>query len=207
MEIKAMNIKILANILTTLCVMLAISSCNNNHLNNQLLTADECLNHEQVDSAYHILKNINPKGISSTEDMALYTLLYTKNKYKKYIPVKDNSIDSAISYYKQYGPAKRLAEAYNYKGMTIYFYQNNNKKAIECLKKAEGIALKNNLDLLKQRTYENLCIVNLGSNHNNIALKYGLKALNYSKVLKDSAGFAYDLQYIGDAYAALNINN
>lgn len=71
MKIKAMNIRILANILTTLCVMLAISSCNNNQLNNQLLTADECLNHEQVDSAYHILKNINQKKISDKENRVI----------------------------------------------------------------------------------------------------------------------------------------
>ena len=95
------------------------TSCHDN-INNKLEMADGCLDRNSVDSAYNILKHINPDNLNGDEDIALYTLLNTKTKYIKYIPVKNDSIDYAIFYYKQNGPESRLAEAYNYKAMTLY---------------------------------------------------------------------------------------
>ena len=51
--------------------------------------------------------------------------------------MKNDSIDYAIFYYKQNGPEGRLAEAYNYKAMTLYFDQGKKEKAIE-IKNAIG---------------------------------------------------------------------
>ena len=122
---------------------MVFTSCHEN-INHKLQMADECLDRNSVDSAYNIIKHINPDNLNGDENIALYTLLNTKTKYIKYIPVKNDSIDYAIFYYKQNGPEGRLAEAYNYKAMTLYFDQGKKERAIEYLKKAETTVLKTN---------------------------------------------------------------
>ena len=47
--------------------------------------ADEYLDRNSVDSAYNILKHINPENLDGDENIAFYTLLNTKTKYIKYI--------------------------------------------------------------------------------------------------------------------------
>ncbi|WP_434502125.1 tetratricopeptide repeat protein [Prevotella sp.] len=198
--------KINIKALTTVYVIMIFTSCHEN-INHKLEMADGCLNRNSVDSAYNILKHINPDNLNGDENIALYTLLNTKTKYIKYIPVKNDSIDYAIFYYKQNGPEGRLAEAYNYKAMTLYYDRGKKKEAIEYLKKAEEIALKTDDAKLIQKIDDNIYTINLWCNHYNIALEYGFKALSYAKINKDTFSIAHDLVYIGDAYAQLNMNN
>jgi len=198
--------KINIKVLTTIYVIMMFTSCHEN-INHKLEIADRCLNRNSVDSAYNILKHINPENLNGDENIAFYTLLNTKTKYIKYIPVKNDSIDYAIFYYKQNGPESRLAEAYNYKAMTLYSDRKNNIKVIEYLKKAEAIALKTTDTKLTQKIYDNIFIVNFWSNHYAIALEYGLKALNYAHDIKDTSSIAYDLLYVSNAYSELNIDN
>lgn len=182
------------------------TSCHDN-INKKLEMAEGCLNRNRVDSAYNILKHINHENLNGDENIALYTLLNTKTKYIKYIPVKNDSIDYAIFYYKQNGPEDRLAEAYNYKAMTLYYDRGKKKEAIEYLKKAEEIALKTADAKLIQKIYDNIFTVNFWCNHYNIALEYGYKALNIASNIKDTASVAYDLRYISDTYSELNMDN
>ena len=198
--------KINIKALTTVYVIMAFTSCHDN-INHKLEMADGYLNRNSVDSAYNILKHINPENLDGDENIALYTLLNTKTKYIKYIPVKNDSIDYAIFFYKQNGPEGSLAEAYNYKAMTLYFDQGKKEKAIEYLKKAETIAIKTADAQLIQKIYDNIFIVNFWCNHYNIALEYGLKGLSYAKKIKSTASIAVDLRYIADAYSELNMNN
>ena len=86
--------------LTIIFIVLFLLSCHGN-INRRLQAADMCLNHNQVDSTYNILKKINVVKLKNKEDLALYTLLYTESRYRKYVPIKDDSIDYAISYYPQ----------------------------------------------------------------------------------------------------------
>lgn len=197
--------KINIKALTTVYVIMMFTSCHDN-INHKLEMADKCLDRNSVESAYNILKHINTENLDGDENIALYTLLNTKTKYIKYIPVKNDSIDYAIFFYKQNGPIGRLAEAYNYKAMTMYYDQGKKGKAIEYLKKAEAIALKTTDTRLIQKIYDNICIVNLWSNHYNIALEYGYKALNIAYNIKDTASVAYDLRYISDTYSELKMD-
>ena len=41
-------------------------------------------------STYNILKKINVVKLKNKEDLALYTLLYTESRYRKYVPIKDD---------------------------------------------------------------------------------------------------------------------
>ena len=198
--------KINIKVFSTIFIIMVFTSCHEN-INHKLQMADEYLDRNSVDSAYNILKHINPENLDGDENIALYTLLNIKTKYIKYIPVKNDSIDYAIFFYKQNGPEGRLAEAYNYKAMTLYFDQGKKEKAIGYLKKAETIAIKTADAQLIQKIYDNIFIVNFWCNHYNIALEYGLKGLSYAKKIKDTASIAVDLRYIADAYSELNMNN
>ena len=198
--------KINIKALSTIFIIMAFTSCHEN-INHKLQMADECLDRNSVDSAYNILKQINPENLDGDENIALYTLLNTKTKYIKYIPVKNDSIDYAIFFYKQDGPERRLAEAYNYKAMTLYFDQGKKERAIEYLKKAETIAIKTADARLIQKIYDNIFIVNFWCSHYNIALEYGLKGLSFAKKIKDTASVAHDLRYVADTYSELKMNN
>ncbi len=183
-----------------------MASCKSN-INKHLQKADECLNNNKVDSAYNILKGINPKELDKNEDRALYYLLNTEAKYRNYIPVKDNSINYAILYYKQNGPTLRLAEAYNYKGITLYFYQRKATKAISYLKRAESIVISTNYLKLKQKIYENICTVNLYTYNYRQSLDYGIKAFKIADKLNDTLSIAYDFSYISTSYSGLENND
>ncbi len=198
--------KIGIKILAPLYIIMMLASCHDN-INKKLEMADGCLDRNEIDSAYNILKHVNPENLDGDANIALYTLLNTKTKYIKYIPVKNDSIDYAIFYYKQNGPERRLAEAYNYKAMTLYFDRGKKEKAIEYLKKAETIVLKTADARLTHKIYDNICTVNFWSNHYNIALEYGLKALSVAHNIKDTASVAYDLLYVSNAYSELKMDN
>ena len=188
--------------LTIIFIVLFLLSCHGN-INRRLQAADMCLNHNQVDSTYNILKKINVVKLKNKEDLALYTLLYTESRYRKYVPIKDDSIDYAISYYEKNGPNYRLAEAYNYKGIILYYYSKMPQKAILFLKKAEDIAIKTNDLRLKQKIEENICTVNMYTYNYRQSLKYGMKALNSARFLKDKLSIAYDYSYLSTSYAGL----
>jgi tetratricopeptide (TPR) repeat protein len=192
------NIKVL----TTIYVIMMFTSCHDN-INHNLEVADGCLNRNCVDSAYNILKHINPDNLNGDENIALYTLLNTKTKYIKYIPVKNDSIDFAIFYYKQNGPEGRLAEAYNYKGITLFSDQKKSKEALKYLKKAEAIALRMDNPKLIQKIEENICTVNLYSGCYIKSLEYGKKSLRYANKLNDTVSIAYDLSYVSNSYSGL----
>lgn len=193
-------------LLTIIFIVLFISSCHDN-INKRLQLADAYLNHNQIDSAYNILKNIDADMLENKEDIALYTLLYTETKYKKYIPVKNDSIDYAVFYYEQSDNQKRLLEAYNYKAMTLYYDQKKIKEAIICLKKGESIATVKNYGRHNQQLFENISVVNFDGQNYEIALKYGKKALYYANQMKDSLSIAYDICYVSDSYSALGMED
>ena len=194
--------KFFHRIVITISLIVVISSCNDS-INKKLLIADVCLNNDQVDSAYNILTNINPEKIDKNENFALYALLCTKAKYKKYIPVKNDSIDYAIFYYEQNGPKDRLAEAYNYKGITLYSDQGKSKEAVKYLKKAEALAMNIGTIKLIQKIDENICTVNMYTCHYAKSLEYGMKALEYARKLRDTLCIAYDFSYISSSYSGL----
>ena len=94
------------------------------------------------------------------------------------------------------GPNYRLAEAYNYKGVILYYYSKMPQKAILFLKKAEDIAIKTNDLRLKQKIEENICTVNMYTYNYRQSLEYGMKALNSARFLKDKLSIAYDYSYL-----------
>ena len=79
-----MKIKTRIFLIAIIFLNMIISSCEDN-INNKLKLADDCLNKSHVDSAYNIIKNIDPKKLNDKQNIALYTLLYNKVKYKKYL--------------------------------------------------------------------------------------------------------------------------
>ena len=68
--------KIGVKILTPLYIIMMLASCHDN-INKKLEMADGCLDRNKVDSAYNILKHINPENLDGDANIALYTLLKT----------------------------------------------------------------------------------------------------------------------------------
>ncbi len=75
-----MKIKAYIYLIAIIFLNMIISSCDDN-INKKLKLADDCLNKSHVDSAYNIIKNIDPKKLNDKQNIALYTLLYNKVKH------------------------------------------------------------------------------------------------------------------------------
>ena len=130
--------------LLTLCIFLFfvfLTGCNEHSLHQtQLNKIDSLLSQGQVDHAYKDLKNISMEDRNSSAVLACYILLKTEIFYRKQLPIENDSIDYAIFYYEEHGPAEQLARAYYYKGVIQFFYRNDSKRSILLLKQAEKTA-------------------------------------------------------------------
>lgn len=85
----------------TIILALCLSSCSHHSTHRETLTKAESLMVEKPDSALIILRGLDTTQLRSTEEMALYALLYTQAEDKNYIDSKDAAmIQTAVNFYK-----------------------------------------------------------------------------------------------------------
>lgn len=85
----------------TFILALCMASCSHHSTHWKTLTKAESLMVEKPDSALIILRGLDTTQLRSTEEMALYALLYTQAEDKNYIDSKDAAmIQTAVNFYK-----------------------------------------------------------------------------------------------------------
>lgn len=85
----------------TIILALCMASCSHHSTHWKTLTKAESLMVEKPDSALIILRGLDTTQLRSTEEMALYALLYTQAEDKNYIDSKDAAIiQTAVNFYK-----------------------------------------------------------------------------------------------------------
>ena len=159
-----------------------------------------------ADSALLILNKLSTSKLNE-EETAIFNLLYSQASYKLRISFDfDSLINHSIAYFEAQNDKYHLASAYFYKAMLLYD-QNNKENAILFLKQSESIANEINNNLLKNKNYELLSLLNYKSKNYSTALTYSKLFLTSSIILNDSAIISRAYNTISIIYYNLNIKD
>ena len=127
---------------------------------SRLVLADSLVEN-RPDSAYVILRSINPDSLSGGENRALYSLLMSQAMYKCNVRAKNDSlINIAVDYYKSTDNRANYARSLLFKGAVLY-EMGDKKEALRFYKQAESVADTSNYDFIG---YVNLRIAEVYTN-------------------------------------------
>ena len=143
--------------------------------------ADAMIERMEYDSAQKILNDIDTIGMNEREH-AYYDLLQTIVRFKKYEPIKNDSVISrVVRYYEKHGTKDEVARAYMYKGEIVGELYSDNK-GLSYIKKAEKLADSKNMkrDIAIQITIYNICLNNFDT-----AKEYAYKGLELARQTKN----------------------
>ena len=123
---------------------MVFSSCGRSSYNSQLVQVDSLLNATQYEKADSLLKQCAPSNYS-TRDRAYHALLRTQCDYKNYIvATTDSAINFAVDYFAKSGDKEKYTRSLIYQGCANEEL-GNLEKAVECYRKADDIADKDDL--------------------------------------------------------------
>lgn len=168
-------------------VILAVSSCGNDHHIYRTLKDVGTYISDSPDSAYNVLSGIDKKRISRYRTLAKYSLLMSIALDKKYIDVtEDTLIRPAMLWYERHGSDKDRMLAYYYHGR-IYQNAEDYNQAIIAFSNAEKYAKTCEDDFYLGMIYRGMTrIYNAAYNHaeeirySQLAYEYFLKIDNPS---------------------------
>ena len=137
----------------TLSFIICLASCNSHSPHWEAISQVESYIEERPDSALVVLEQIVPSELSSKEEKAKYSLLYSMALDKNFVDKTDFEIlQPAIDYYEDNGSATDKLRTYYYQGR-IYQNAGNDALAMEAFVKALSEAPESNDILTKARTY------------------------------------------------------
>ena len=168
-------------------VILAVSSCGNDHHIYRTLKDVGTYISDSPDSAYNVLSGIDKKRISRYRTLAKYSLLMSIALDKKYIDVtEDTLIRPAVLWYERHGSDKDRMLAYYYHGR-VYQNAEDYNQAIIAFSNAEKYAKTCEDDFYLGMIYRGMTrIYNAAYNHaeeirySQLAYEYFLKIDNPS---------------------------
>ena len=116
-------------------------------VDSRLVLADSLVEN-RPDSAYVILRSINPDSLSGGENRALYSLLMSQAMYKCNVRAKNDSlINIAVDYYKSTDNRANYARSLLFKGAVLY-EMGEKEEALRFYKQAESVADTSNYDFI-----------------------------------------------------------
>lgn len=133
-----------------LCFALLLALCVvgcSRKVDSRLVLADSLVEN-RPDSAYVILRSVNPDSLSGGENRALYSLLMSQAMYKCNVRAKNDSlINIAVDYYKSTDNRANYARSLLFKGAVLY-EMGDKKEALRFYKQAESVADTSNYDFI-----------------------------------------------------------
>lgn len=194
-------------LLLSLCLM---SCARHSQYWNTIIDVESYIENK-ADSAMLVLENIDPAALSSQEEIAKYSLLYSIALDKNFVDQTDfNVIQPAIDYYKHYGTATDKLRTNYYKGR-IFHNSEDGASALICYLDALDYGDKSNDTLTKARVYvalgniyydmmrwSDVCSVNLKA----AELFYGANRVNsyVNCMIKAAGGYIQLGDYIQARY-------
>ena len=116
----------------TLSFIICLASCNSHSPHWEAISQVESYIEERPDSALVVLEQIVPSELSSKEEKAKYSLLYSMALDKNFVDKTDFEVlQPAIDYYEDNGSATDRLRTNFYQGR-IFQNQANNALAMEC---------------------------------------------------------------------------
>lgn len=180
--------KIIATILPqcALWLSLFLVSCSKDSPVQMALSKAELLMEGRPDSALTLLQSIDYSRLTRNQQ-ACYGLLLTQARFKLYQPIDtDSLITFSIDYFRQYGDQIRLATSLYYKAVVIYEL-GHRIEAVAFLKEAERLAEQLDDELLKNKVYDSLEMINEHAGLYEEALGYARRFQQSSKKMNDSS--------------------
>lgn len=106
-------------IFCSISVLLLMCGCGGSHADPQLVLADSLMT-SAPDSAYTVLKAIDPKSLSDSHNRAYYALLFTQAQYKALDSIhSDSLINIAVDYYDDNHDREKYTRTLIYKGAAL----------------------------------------------------------------------------------------
>lgn len=163
-----------------LLLVLCVAGCSRK-ADSRLALADSLIE-IRPDSAYAILRSVNPNSLAGEGNRALYGLLMTQAEFKVLHKVKnDTLINMAVDYYSSGKESEKQTRAYLYKASTL-LSKNDKLGALDWLKRAEAVADTSDYDLIARINNWMAAIYKTSYIQNSEYINKGKKALsNYLK--------------------------
>ena len=140
------------------------------------------------------MQKIDSASVADGEEKAVYNLLLTELKYRKYLPApNDSAIRYSSDYFADNGNPHYQATAYYYHGCVL-LELGKRLEAMQMMKKAEESAGKTDDELLRNKILEQLYYMNSSTSNLQLTMSYAKKFLHSSLILKDTFSIcrAYD---------------
>ena len=189
-------------------LLIAIISCNNNSVLQQLEVIDNHASQESNEKVMSRLNAIAPETIDDEESLAYYWLLKIRTEIRLRKQIQSTEpLEISIKYYKNHHDKGKLARAYGYKA-TILDNLGDYKGAILALKEAERLMKDDTHEVkLIHYIYQTLAYINQKAKENDLALEYSKLALKTAYQLKDQYEIAYSLMSMFVSYNDINKND
>lgn len=185
-------------------VILAVSSCGNDHHIYRTLKDIGTYISDSPDSAYNVLSGIDKKSIFRVRTLAKYSLLMSIALDKKYIDVtEDTLIRPAVLWYERHGSDKDRMLAYYYHGR-VYQNAEDYNQAIIAFSNAEKYAKTCEDDFYLGMIYRGMHSIYNRTYNNSDALKYAILSRNHFKKSANELHYIYSLRDIALIYHNLN---
>ena len=185
-------------------VILAVSSCGNDHHIYRTLKDVGTYISDSPDSAYNVLSGIDKKSIFRVRTLAKYSLLMSIALDKKYIDVtEDTLIRPAVLWYERHGSDKDRMLAYYYHGR-VYQNAEDYNQAIIAFSNAEKYAKTCEDDFYLGMIYRGMHSIYNRTYNNSDALKYAILSRNHFKKSANELHYIYSLRDIALIYHNLN---
>ncbi len=185
-------------------VILAVSSCGNDHHIYRTLKDVGTYISDSPDSAYNVLSGIDKKRISRYRTLAKYSLLMSIAMDKKYIDVtEDTLIRPAVLWYERHGSDKDRMLASYYHGR-VYQNAEDYNQAIIAFTNAEKYAKTCEDDFYLGMIYRGMHSIYNRTYNNSDALKYAILSRNHFKKSANELHYIYSLRDIALIYHNLN---
>ena len=171
-----------------------LTSCRNTSECRRRLAEVEQVIELYPDSAWKMLQKIDSASVADGEEKAVYNLLLTELKYRKYLPApNDSAIRYSSDYFADNGNPHYQATAYYYHGCVL-LELGKRLEAMQMMKKAEESAGKTDDELLRNKILEQLYYMNSSTSNLQLTMSYAKKFLHSSLILKDTFSIcrAYD---------------
>gem|GEM_PF-4845347 len=163
-----------------------LTSCRNTSECRRRLAEVEQVIELYPDSAWKMLQKIDSASVADGEEKAVYNLLLTELKYRKYLPApNDSAIRYSSDYFADNGNPHYQATAFYYHGCVL-LELGKRMEAMQMMKKAEECAGKTDDELLRNKIYEKLFYMNVNTSNGLLAMKYARLFLKSSELLRDT---------------------
>lgn len=167
-----------------LFLLVLMVGCTALSQNQQLLEQAENIIEESPDSSLKILKTISMPTLKKKE-AALYSLLLTQASHRLELPItSDSLISQSVLFYSHSRDNLHYARSLYYKGVVLY-QLNKKEEATLCLKQVETLVGKLDDEVLKNKLYEMLHIINHQSHNYDLALHYSRLFIKSSQSLNN----------------------